>query len=160
MLGWPNGKGAESCRVKSGLVRKFAKPVGSARVGSNPIPSVADGGKMASFEEEAAKFNLKGAIITMIMGAFGFLVALQWRDAIKLTIDTFLPGGEGLGYSYLVAIIVTLIAVVVAFILMKVKDMNLIPDHHEELIKRKAKKKVRRVVRKVRIVKGGSGSTE
>ena len=105
---------------------------------------------MANFEEHAAKLDIKGIVVTMILSAFGFLVALQWRDAIKITIDTFLPAGEGLLYTYFAAIIVTVIAVIVTFVLIKVQQMNIIPDRYERKVKNGVKKGVKRTVRKVR----------
>jgi hypothetical protein len=103
---------------------------------------------MANFEEQAEKMDIKGIVVTMILSAFGFLVALQWRDAIKLTIDTFLPAGEGLAYTYFAAIIVTVIAVVVTFVLIKVQQINIIPDKYEKRVKNKVKNGVGKVRRK------------
>lgn len=105
---------------------------------------------MAAFEEKAAKMDVKSIVITMILSAFGFLTALQWRDAIKLTIDTFMPAGEGLVYTYIAAITVTVIAVIVTFVLIKLKDVDIIPDKYEEKMKAGMKKGVRKGVGKVR----------
>jgi len=96
---------------------------------------------MADFEEHAAKLDIKSIVITMILSAFGFLVALQWRDAIKDTIDLFVPKGEGLVYTYTAAILVTVIAVVVTYVLVKIQKTNLIPDRYEEKVRKKLKKK-------------------
>ncbi len=94
--------------------------------------------------------DIKGIVITMILGAFGFLVALQWRDAIKGTIDVFLPAGEGLMYTYMAAILVTVIAVVVTFVLIKLKDVDIIPDKYENRVKDKARRVKERAKSKVR----------
>ena len=53
------------------------------------------------------------------MSAFGFMIALFWRDAITATINKVIPEGEGLTYQFSVAILVTLIAVVAIFIISK-----------------------------------------
>ncbi|MBL7160676.1 MAG: hypothetical protein ISS93_02370 [Candidatus Aenigmarchaeota archaeon] len=95
---------------------------------------------MGDFEKHAEEFNIKSLVITMILGAFGFLVALAWRDAIKDTIDLFVPSGEGLIYTYIAAILVTVIAVVVAFVLLKLQNIDLIPDKYEEKVKKRIKR--------------------
>ena len=118
-------------------------------MGSNPIPSVI-GGRMTKLEEHAAKMDIKGIVITMILSAFGFLVALQWRDAIKLTIDTFLPGGEGLVYTYLAALVVTIVAVIVTFVLIKLRDVDIIPDKYEHRMKDGVKRRAKKAAGKVR----------
>jgi hypothetical protein len=129
--------------VAEWLRRRIANPVGSAREGSNPFLSV-----MASFEEQAANLQLKGLVITMILSALGFLVALQWRDAISATIDLLIPAGEGLIYTYMATGMVTVIAVIMAFVLIKLQQANLIPDRHEERLKNGVKKRVKKVVKK------------
>jgi hypothetical protein len=105
---------------------------------------------MAKFEEAAAKLDIKSIIVTMILSAFGFLVALQWRDAIKGTIDLLLPGGEGLVYTYMAAILVTIFAVIVTFVLIKFQQADIIPDRYEHRIKNGVKKRAKRVKGKVR----------
>jgi len=80
------------------------------------------------FEQAAAKFRIKSIIITMILSALGFLVALQWKDSIKETIDLLIPAGEGLLYSYAVSIGLTVFAVIVTYILLRVEKMDLIPE--------------------------------
>jgi ABC-type multidrug transport system fused ATPase/permease subunit len=74
---------------------------------------------MASVEEHAAKFDLRGAMAAMIMSAFGFVAALFWRDAIQAFITEFVPEGQGIIYSFVVAIIVTIIAVIAIFFVNK-----------------------------------------
>ncbi len=94
---------------------------------------------MATFEEEAAKLNVKGIVITMVLGALGFLVALAWRDAIQQTIDLLVPRGEGLFYTYLAALTVTVIAVVATVLLVKLQKTDLVPDRYEVRIVKKKK---------------------
>ncbi len=92
---------------------------------------------MADFEQHAAQMNIKEIVVTMILSALGFLVALSWRDAIKETIDLFLPAGEGLFWKYVSAMGVTLIAVAVTLVLIKIRKANIIPDEYEEKIKKR-----------------------
>lgn len=96
------------------------------------------------FEEHASKLDLKSLVITMILSALGFLVALTWRDAIQQSIDLFIPKGEGLYYTYLAAIVITITAVVITFVLIKIKNRNIIPDSIEERIKSGVKKGIKR----------------
>lgn len=91
---------------------------------------------MASFEEDVAKLNIKSIIITTILSALGFLVALSWRDAIQKTIEIFVPSGEGLSYMYFAAFIITVISVVIAVILLKIQKADLIPSALEKKIRR------------------------
>ena len=72
---------------------------------------------MASLEEQAKKFELKAIIISLIVSAFGFVAALFWRDAIKAFIAEVIPEGQGLGYQFIAAIVVTVMAVVIIFVL-------------------------------------------
>ncbi len=67
-------------------------------------------------EDEAAKLNFRGVVATAIISSFGFVIALFWRDAISETIRQVIPEGEGLFYSYLTAISVTLIGVMAIYI--------------------------------------------
>ena len=68
-------------------------------------------------EDEAANMNFRNVIATALISSFGFLIALFWRDAVTATINKFLPEGEGLAYQYGIAILVTIIAVIVIFLL-------------------------------------------
>jgi hypothetical protein len=94
--------------------------------------------KMA-LEQELKKLDIKTILITTILSAFGFLVALTWRDAIQKTIDVLLPKGEGLLFTYLAAIVVTVIAVIATYILLQIQKRDIIPDKYENRIKNKLK---------------------
>ena len=72
-----------------------------------------------SVEKHAEEFNIMGAMITLIVSAFGFVAALFWRDAIRSAIDELIPTGQGLVYQFIVAIGVTIGAVIIIFILVK-----------------------------------------
>ncbi|MCK5628903.1 hypothetical protein KAI12_05490 [Candidatus Bathyarchaeota archaeon] len=92
---------------------------------------------------ELKKLNLKTIVITTILSAFAFLVALSWRDAIQRTLDEFLPQGEGLYYQYLTALVVTMIAIAVTYSLLRLQNRDLIPGKIEKKIgnrKKSAKK--------------------
>ncbi len=94
---------------------------------------------MSSFEEEAARLNIKGIIITMILSALGFLVALSWRDVINKTIDIFVPKGEGLLWNYISAITITIIAVIITYVLVRLQRIDIIPDKYEDKLKKISK---------------------
>lgn len=103
---------------------------------------------MTNIEEYADKLEIKKMVITMMLSALGFVVAFQWRDVIKETIEVFLPPGEGLAWKWIAALIFTLIGAGLAIILVKVQKMNLVPDEWEpqkrlayEIRKRRMKKK-------------------
>jgi len=74
---------------------------------------------MTSLEEQAEKGDVKGIMVTALMTAFAFVVGLFWKDAITETINSILPGGEGLIYKYISAIIATVIITIMAFLLVK-----------------------------------------
>ena len=64
------------------------------------------------------KSETKRTTLTLVTSAFGFVAALFWRDAIKSLLDqTFgvMPGEGYWGIQMLVAILVTIMAVVVTF---------------------------------------------
>ena len=103
-----------------------------------------------AFEEHAASLDIKGIVITMILSALGFLVALQWRDAIKSTIDILVPAGEGLTYTYTATILVTVIAVIATFVLIKLKDVDIFPDKYENRMKGGVRRRASKVKGRVR----------
>ncbi len=83
---------------------------------------------MASLEQAAKELNIKAAVSTLIISAFGFVAALFWRDAIKEFINEFVPEGEGLLYSFGVAIAVTVLAVVVIFVLSRWMSTSIVRE--------------------------------
>lgn len=95
-------------------------------------------------EEKASALDFKGVAIGSIVSAFGFVVALFWRDAIKAFIDEVIPSGEGLVYQFYAAIIVTVIAVVFIFIVTKYIskiELKRAIEIKKELIKEKKPRK-------------------
>jgi|GEM_PF-1071865 len=79
-----------------------------------------------SVEEKAKMLDIKGTMLTLIISAFGFVAALFWRDAIQDAIAKFVPEGEGLVYSFGAAIIVTIIAVIVIFLMSKYMTTSIV----------------------------------
>ncbi len=71
------------------------------------------------FEDSAKKLDFEGTLIGLIVSAFGLVAALFWKDAITELIETFVPSGEGLTYKFAAAMIVTVIAVVAIFVLVR-----------------------------------------
>lgn len=80
---------------------------------------IGQGNAMGEIEEKAKVFDIKGAIATLIISSFGFVAALFWRDAIQKLIDEIVPKGEGLLYSFIAAVAVTIIAVIVIWLMTK-----------------------------------------
>ena len=78
---------------------------------------------MAAFEEDVRKLNVRGAILTSLLAALGFVVAFAWRDAIQKTVDLIAPEGESLLYQYFSAFIVTVVAILLAFIILKLNSI-------------------------------------
>jgi len=71
-------------------------------------------------EELAKKMDIRGAIVSLVVAAFGFVAALFWRDAIKAFIDEIIPAGQGVLYQFIAAIVVTIIAIIVIYVLAKI----------------------------------------
>lgn len=89
---------------------------------------------MVKIEEEAKSFNVKAVMVSLIVSSFGFVAALFWRDAIKELIAELVPEGEGLIYSFGVAILVTIIAVVAIYFISN--HLNKLSIQHVKKIKR------------------------
>lgn len=91
---------------------------GEIMVGNGKIikEKIAKGRK--EIEEEAKRFRkeVQKNTATAILAAFGFVIALVWRDAIQESIDKLLKvlnlTGTGFIYKILTAIIVTIICVI------------------------------------------------
>jgi len=63
--------------------------------------------------------QFRTTMLTVVGGAFAFVMALFWNDAIKETINAIVPANQTLFYKYLAAAIVTLIGVLAVFALTK-----------------------------------------
>ena len=56
---------------------------------------------------------------TLLIGAFAFVAALFWNDAVRSAIETFLPPQNNVVYKFTAAIIVTALAIAVTYIVRK-----------------------------------------
>lgn len=63
--------------------------------------------------------GMKTEIITLIAGAFGFVAALVWKDAIMAWMAPVMSQGSGAVPLTLVALLVTVIALVVVYLMKK-----------------------------------------
>lgn len=79
-----------------------------------------------SVEDSAKAMDFKGVVLGLIISSFSFVMALFWRDAIRETIDKIVPEGEGLGYLYLAAIIVTIVSVIAIYAMSKYMQRSII----------------------------------
>jgi len=77
------------------------------------------------FEEQAKKLDFHGIIITSIITALSFVVALFWRDAISLTVSQIFPETHEITSKYVVAMIFTFIAAGASFILLKSQEIKI-----------------------------------
>ena len=65
--------------------------------------------------------KVRDQILTLVAGAFAFVAAFFWNDAIKSWIEAVVPPGDSLIYKFYVAIIVTIIAAIVLYFISKMK---------------------------------------
>jgi|TARA_B100001971_G_C17679303_1_gene281466 hypothetical protein len=73
---------------------------------------------------EKVRSESKKNVLTAILAAFGFIIALVWRDAIRAGVDMIVKRlnlGEGYLYQVVVALIVTIIAVIAIIIISRLK---------------------------------------
>ena len=94
---------------------------------------------MANVEKLAKKLDFHGMIVASMTTALVFVAGLFWRDAIQQFISEVLPEGEGLFYSFAVAMLVTIGVVVTIFVL--VKTQNLRAKAREKILARRNIKK-------------------
>jgi len=64
--------------------------------------------------------HFRTTLLTVVGGAFAFVMALFWNDAIKETINMIVPASQTVFYKYLAAVLVTLIGVVAIFAMTKI----------------------------------------
>lgn len=99
------------------------------------------------FEQKAKEFDISGAVATSVITALSFTVGLFWKDVITKTINEVLPPGETLFYEYLAAIIVTILAVIASFFILKTAEQTRkLQRKHERKFKSGAKKIGKRAV--------------
>ena len=78
-----------------------------------------------AFEEDVKKLDLKSVMVGSILGALGFLVAFSWRDFIQHILNTILPASDNLGYQFLVTMIITLVAVFLGYVIVKISEKSI-----------------------------------
>ena len=61
--------------------------------------------------------EVKKQIATLMTGAFGFIAALVWKDAIMAWMEPILAAGEGAPMLTIVAVIITIIAVIAIYLI-------------------------------------------
>ncbi len=74
--------------------------------------------ELSSFKNEFRKH-----LTTFITGAFAFVAALLWRDAIKSLLDRtmqWMPEGDEVFYQFFTAILVSIVAVVAIVIISRI----------------------------------------
>lgn len=68
--------------------------------------------------------NLLEEMLRLSTAAFGLVAALAWNDAVKLALEQhlrpYLGQGAGVAYSFIYAIIITILAVTVTYFLAKI----------------------------------------
>ena len=93
-------------------------------------------------EDKAKAMDVKGVILTLVISSFGFVAALFWRDAVKDLINEFVPEGQGLIYSFGTAVLVTIIAVVVIFLVSKYMTRSIIRETVTKTLTRDGREKI------------------
>ena len=71
-----------------------------------------------AFEEKAKQYmSVRTVVLTSIVSALGFVLALFWNDAVKSAIEQIIPAGDTLTAKFIAAVIVTAAVVVIIYIL-------------------------------------------
>jgi len=93
-----------------------------------------------AFEEKAKQYmSVRAVILTSIISALAFVLALFWNDAVKSAIEQIIPSGDTLTAKFAAAIIVTIIVVIVIYILLN--SQKIAEKQIAELAKMKKKQK-------------------
>ena len=102
-------------------------------------------------EEKAKQFmNVRVLVLSTILSALGFVLALFWNDAIRSSIESFLPPAQTVAAKFIVAIFVTIVIIILVYIMVqfnKISEKNIIQelrkvqDGQKEMVKRKLKAK-------------------
>ena len=82
---------------------------------------------MADFEEHVQNLNIRAIIISSIMTAFGLVIALAWKDAIKEAVQYFIletgivsdENSAGLTSTFISAVAVTIMVSILAYLVIK-----------------------------------------
>jgi C4-dicarboxylate transporter len=77
--------------------------------------------------QEIAKIGkiFKENLITFIISSFSFVAALNWNQAMQDAIKILSPATTAIYYKFYVAILVTILAVIVTYILSKFKSQQM-----------------------------------
>ncbi|HIH19748.1 TPA: hypothetical protein HA244_00595 [Candidatus Micrarchaeota archaeon] len=68
---------------------------------------------------ENVRREFRNQIVVLITGAFAFTAALFWNTAIKNAITHFIPAAESWYWDMLIAVVVTIIAVIATYLVAK-----------------------------------------
>jgi hypothetical protein len=93
---------------------------------------MAYGNKITS-KARALKIEVKKNMFTAVIAAFGFIIALVWRDAIKAVVEEIITrlsiDGSGYIYQITISLITTIICVLGILIVSKIKGKEDIKNH-------------------------------
>lgn len=103
---------------------------------------------MGELEDSIQKMDFRAIVFAAIITALSFVVGLFWRDAITETINQFIPGGEGLLFKYLAAVIATIIVIIFAYVLIRAQNVRI-----ERLVKKLDEMERNSAVRRKKTVK-------
>jgi len=72
-------------------------------------------------EQKRVRKEVSGKMVTSLLAAFGFVLALAWNDAIKSLIEKFFPIGSGdVAIKFLYAILLTAAVAIIGYYVTKV----------------------------------------
>ncbi|MBI4162821.1 MAG: hypothetical protein HY513_04000 [Candidatus Aenigmarchaeota archaeon] len=104
-------------------------------------------------EEKAKQFmNVRTLILTTILSALGFVLALFWNDAIKTSIESLLPPAQTVTAKFMVAWMVTVIIIFVVYIIVQlnkltekhiIQELKKIQKEEDEHIKEVVKQEIK-----------------
>ncbi len=80
---------------------------------------------MEEFEKAVSELRIKDVVMGSIITGLGLLVALTWRDTIQATINYLVPEGTGLSHLYAASAVVTVVAVTMGYILVRIQRANI-----------------------------------
>jgi signal transduction histidine kinase len=85
-------------------------------------------------EEKARQLmSVRTVILTSLISAFGFVLALFWNDAVRSAIEQIVPQGGTVSAKFAAAIIVTIIIAIIIYIL--VHSQRIAEKRLQELVK-------------------------
>ncbi len=72
-----------------------------------------------ALSREEIRGEFRKQLVILVTGAFAFTAALFWNNAIKDTITRFIPNANGWYWEIMVAVVVTVIAVIATYFISK-----------------------------------------